>query len=168
MEITVRRFIIPLLLTLFTLLGYAQEYNKEHVGKIDRALLTSDPEFKKWFVLGYNEYQPKDSFVVRLRPLLLDKKIVVVMGTWCSDSQLDVPHLINLLDELEFDRTRIDIWGIDRKKTEPANILSKYEIKYVPTIIVYDKDGKEVARIVEKPEVTLEQDLIKLLSGETY
>ena len=163
-----RHFTLLVLFELFGLNLHAQEYNKEHVGKIDRALLTNDPEFKKWFVLGYNEYQPKDSFVVRLRPLLLDKKIVVVMGTWCSDSQLDVPHLINLLDELEFDRTRIDIWGIDRKKTEPANILSKYEIKYVPTIIVYDKDGKEIARIVEKPEVSLEQDLIKLLSGETY
>lgn len=168
MEITVRRFILPLLFALLGLTAYSQEYKKEHIGRIERKLLTDDAEFKKWFILGYNEYQPKDSFIVRLRPLLLDKKIVVVMGTWCSDSQLDVPHLINLLDEIEFDRTRIDIWGVDRNKTEPASILSKYEIKYVPTIIVFDKDGKEVARITEQPEVTIEQDLIKQLSGETY
>jgi thiol-disulfide isomerase/thioredoxin len=167
-EITVRHFFLHLLLALFSIAAYSQEYKKEHVGKIERQLLTEDPEFKKWFIVGYNEYQPKDSFIVRLRPLLIDKKIVVVMGTWCSDSQLDIPHLINLLDEVEFDRTRIDIWGVDRNKTSPADVLSKYEIKYVPTIIVFDKNGKEVARIVEKPEVTLEQDLIKLLSGETY
>lgn len=168
MEITVRHFILPLLFALIGLTAYSQEYKKEQVGKVDRALLTSDSEFKKWFVLGYNEYQPKDSFVVRLRPLLLNKKIVVVMGTWCSDSQLDIPHLINLLDEVEFERNRIEIWGIDRKKTEPADILSKYQIKYVPTIIVFDNEGKEVARITEKPEVTIEQDLIKQISGESY
>lgn len=163
-----QRFILPFLFALLGLTAYSQEYKKEHVGRIERSLLTDDTEFKKWFVLGYNEYQPKDSFIVRLRPLLRDKKIVVVMGTWCSDSQLDIPHLINLLDELEFDRTSIDIWGVDRNKTSPADVLSKYEVKYVPTIIVFDKNGKEVARIVEKPEVTLEQDLIKLLSGEIY
>ncbi len=146
----------------------AQKYEKEAIGRIERSTFTEDPEFKKWFIPGYNEYQPKDSFIVRLRPLLLDKRIVVVLGTWCSDSQLDVPHLINLLDEIEFDRTRIDFWGIDRKKTEPASIIAKYEIKKVPTIMVFDKEGKEVARIEEQPEVNLELDLIKLLSGEQY
>lgn len=146
----------------------AQKYEKEAIGRIERSTFTEDPEFKKWFILGYNEYQPKDSFVIRLRPLLLDKRIVVVLGTWCSDSQLDVPHLINLLDEIEFDRTRIDFWGVDKKKAEPASIIAKYGITKVPTIMVFDKEGKEVARIEEQPEVNLELDLIKLLSGEQY
>lgn len=146
----------------------AQQYEKEAIGRMERSTFTEDPEFKKWFILGYNEYQPKDSFIIRLRPLLLDKRIVVVLGTWCSDSQLDVPHLINLLDEIEFDRTRIEFWGVDKKKTEPASIISKYDIQMVPTIMVFDKNDKEVARIVEQPEISLELDLIKLLSGEQY
>lgn len=145
---------------------YAQKHDKEAVGKIERSTLTEDPEYKKWFVQGYNEYQPVDSLVIRLRPLLRNKKIVVVLGTWCSDSQLDVPHLINLLDEVEFERTELELWAIDRKKTEPANIISKYNIEFVPTIMVFDKEGKEVARIIEQPEVSLEADLIKLLLKE--
>lgn len=157
--------LLAILLLCTALSSSAQKFEKEYVGKMDRSQFTDDAEFKKWFTLGYNEYQPKDSFIIRLRPLLLDKRIVVVLGTWCSDSQLDVPHLVNLLDEIEFDREKIEFWAVNRNKTEPAAILDKYEIKYVPTIIVFDKDGKEVARIVEQPEVTLEQDLIKLLSG---
>lgn len=161
-----RQLFLAILLALASITAYTQKYEKEYVGKIERNLFTEDPEFKKWFVLGYNEYQPKDSLIVRLRPLLFDKKIVVVLGTWCSDSQLDVPHLVNLLDEIEFDRARVEFWGVDKNKTEPSPVISQYNIKLVPTIMVFDKEGKEVARIEEQPEVTLEQDLIKKLLGE--
>jgi thiol-disulfide isomerase/thioredoxin len=93
------------------------------------------------------------------------------MGTWCEDSQREFPVFIKLLDQIEFNFNNLTLVGVDEDKIVP-NLSEKEREKLnvfnVPTIIVYDKNGKEVNRFVEFPQQTLEEDLLKIFSGEDY
>jgi len=52
--------------------------------------------------------------------------------------------------------------GVDRQKKDPEGLAAQYDFQRIPTFIVL-QDGKEIGRIVERPEVSLEQDLAKIL-----
>ena len=50
----------------------------------------------------------------------------------------------------------------NRSKLDPEGLAAKYEFSRIPTFIVEQK-GKEIGRIVERPQVTLEADLVNIL-----
>jgi thiol-disulfide isomerase/thioredoxin len=84
------------------------------------------------------------------------------MGTWCSDSRREVPRFLRILDELNFNNELLTINYVDRKKESPEGDISSLDIKYVPTFIFY-KGGKEIGRIIETPQITLESDFKNIL-----
>jgi hypothetical protein len=55
--------------------------------------------------------------------------------------------------------------GVDHAKKEPADLLKRDDVRYLPTIIVR-RGGKEVGRIVETSPHGVEQDLLALLTGK--
>lgn len=93
-------------------------------------------------------------------------EVTVFLGTWCGDSEREVPRLWRALDEaggsVPF---QIHYIGVDRQKKEPAAPIANYEIEFVPTFIV-SRDGREVGRIVEQAPHGVERDLLALLSGQ--
>ncbi len=134
-------------------------------GTFERSLLEQDPDFKSWFEFRYNEYEVDTTL---LRDVIEDvQKIqyVVVAGTWCGDSKREIPHLLKILDNLHTARDRVRFYGVDRSKKSNDGSTDLFQIDRVPTIIVL-KDGKEIGRIVERPEETLEKDLVKILSPQ--
>ena len=51
---------------------------------------------------------------------------------------------------------------VGRDKKAEGTEVDLLDIKYVPTFIVY-RNGKEIGRIVESPQTTLEGDLKNIL-----
>lgn len=150
----------------------AQDLNKKHyddrleyeilVDYCDRSGLELDSEFKAYFSEEYKYYEPNQEVINSLGSKLNDFDITIVLGTWCGDSQYQVPCLFKVLDQLNYDEGKLTIIAVNRdKKTINADI-SDLNIKYVPTIIVYKK-GKEVGRIIESPNESLEEDLLKII-----
>lgn len=93
-------------------------------------------------------------------------EVTVFLGTWCGDSEREVPRLWRALDEAGGDVPfQIHYVGIDRQKKEPSAPIANYEIEFVPTFIV-SRDGREVGRIVEEAPHGVERDLLALLSGK--
>ena len=131
------------------------------IGPIDRAGFQME-EYKSWFDSTYQAYDPKDSILTLIRGKLENVSLQVFIGSWCSDSQRDVPALFRILDELETQTPALNMIAIDRSKTLPESELEGYDIEYVPTFIIY-RDTLELGRIVEVPEQTLEEDLLSLL-----
>jgi thiol-disulfide isomerase/thioredoxin len=117
-----------------------------------------------WFENTKQTYTPDDSVVQALRPYSRDLHFVVVLGTWCSDSQKQVPAFLKLTDALHIPDKHIELIGIDRQKRADTVDVASLRIEYVPTFIVFYK-GKEVGRIVEAPKVSLEQDLLEILQS---
>lgn len=51
---------------------------------------------------------------------------------------------------------------MDRSKKDPKGLSEKYKVSRIPTLILL-RDGKELCRVVEAPNETIEQDFAKVL-----
>ena len=90
------------------------------------------------------------------------------MGTWCPDSRREVPKLLKLLDDVNFKEKNLEIYSMDRSKSTENDYEEGLDIQRVPTIIFFDKNGKEVNRFVEFPQKTLEKDILKIVTEQPY
>lgn len=94
---------------------------------------------------------------------LVDKptKIMVFLGTWCPDSQRNVPPFINLIEAAANKNIEVEYIGVDRRKVDPDNLVADYSITRVPTFVVL-RNGEEIGRLTERPKNTVEKDLIEI------
>lgn len=136
------------------------------VGAIDPQDLREAP-FSSWFEAGYESYSPSPEILATIDEHIHDYDIKLYMGTWCSDSQRDVPKFLKLLELTDYDRDRLELIAVEGDKTLPNDAQKVDDIEYVPTII-FLKDGKEVNRFVEYPQVSLEKDIADIVSGAPY
>lgn len=136
------------------------------LGEINRQGLKMDA-FKDWYDSGYGEYEPDTETIQKLKPLMKDVDIVIFMGTWCEDSHEHLPNFFKVLDEVNYDESKIKMIAVDEEKVSPEKEIEEYKVIQVPTFIFY-RNGKEINRIVEYPIWGLEQDMLRILSGENY
>ena len=122
----------------------------------------SDSSFAKWFNPEYENYIPDSSAIEVLKDKMDKVDITLVTGTWCSDSQEEVPHFYKILDALNYPTDKITLIAVDRDKKTEGNEIEGLEIELSPTIIFYH-DNSEVGRIVERPTESLEKDMLKIL-----
>lgn len=154
------RQIFALLCCLFVLGATAQQrFNKVRTGNIRVLNFSSDAEMRQWFLPEYRAYEPNDTLLKKINNYLTGKQLVLVLGTWCSDSQREVPRWMKVLNRAGYDVEYMKIIGAGRSKKTPLHIVNKYHITNVPTLIVY-QNGKEVKRITESPKVSFEYDLL--------
>ncbi len=138
------------------------------IGPADREGLQQEPH-RYWFDPEYEAYVPEPAVVASLAAPLQRTELLVFLGTWCADSQREVPRLYKVLDAVSYPVSQLRLIGVDdhpdRYNQSPGGETKQWGIEYVPTIIVL-QDGKERGRIVEYPEDTLEKDLLRLLAKE--
>ena len=79
----------------------------------------------------------------------------VLFGTWCHDSQREIPKLLRILEDINLKPEKISLIGLDYDKNEPLNRGEMLGVKRTPTIIFY-KDEIEIGRIEETPKIMLE------------
>ena len=110
---------------------------------------------------NYEEYQPGNL----LDPALFrGVEIYMLFGTWCHDSKREVPRLLSLLNKLDVPENQINLIGLNFKKNDSQDRGKKFQIKKTPTF-VFLRNQKEIGRIVEMPEISLEADLLKILGS---
>lgn len=119
-------------------------------------------EFGVYFKSQYETYAPKEKTIEKLKTKINDYTIKIVYGTWCSDSKLQVPRFYKILDLTDFKKSQLEIIGVDRNKNALVVNIKDLNIELVPTFIVY-KYGKEVGRIIEIPEKSMEEDLLRII-----
>lgn len=163
---------LTLLFTMLIVGVTAQEINRLHfdsrlgeeilIDLCDRAGLEDDDLFGSFFKDGYSSYKPQKETIKKLKAKIKGFKLIIVMGSWCHDSQVQVPRFYKVLDQAKFRAKNIKVVAVDRNKRTIGYDISKLSISYVPTMILF-KDGKEVGRIVESPETSLEKDLLKII-----
>ncbi|MEP0355291.1 thioredoxin family protein [Paraglaciecola sp.] len=158
-----KRFLMALVLIISTgcsAINAADTTPADQVGAISASQLISDyPEFQSM----YNSYVPSDSELMAIKSIE-GKSLMVLFGTWCHDSEREVPRLLKLLDSAGIKLDELTLVGVDRNKQEPGNRHSQFELKYTPTIILLD-EGKEIGRIIEKPKVGLAKDLAMFVAN---
>jgi thiol-disulfide isomerase/thioredoxin len=134
------------------------------MGEVNWEGLTQQP-YAEWFKPNYLDYQVDAASLAAIDDKINDVEIVVFMGTWCEDSQLQVPQFYKILDHLGYDLHKMRVVAIDRE--EEGLIITpeaaEYKIEFVPTFIFY-RNGKELGRISEYPVKTIEKDMVAILT----
>jgi thiol-disulfide isomerase/thioredoxin len=136
------------------------------LGPINAAGLNQEP-YALWFEENSKAYTPDMTLIEEIKPLLKPCYVKVFMGSWCEDSQREVPALLKLLDLAEFDSSQLEIIAMTHDKDTPENYEADYQIEFIPTIMFF-KDGAELNRIVEYTQETLELDMLKILKQQAY
>ena len=77
-------------------------------------------------------------------------KLLVFSATWCGPCKAFKPTL------LELDQDRLEYIDID----ELPEIREDYNVQSVPTVILVDEDGDELARLVGGQTLSKLQDLL--------
>jgi thiol-disulfide isomerase/thioredoxin len=165
--------ILTAILMLFAMHSTAQSLNKKYqdatknklvmINQCTRDSVTNFPEFKAMYDSQYPAYTPDSTTISKLKPLVSDLKVTIVLGTWCGDSKLQVPHFLKVLDQLQMPENSITLICVDGHKKSENGLTDNLNIVRVPTFIV-TKNGKELGRIVESPKNTLEDDFLNIVS----
>ena len=122
-------------------------------------------DFNYWFQDEYDHYTiDLESLELIQSDLFSTIQIKIVMGTWCGDSQRELPRLIKILNHLEYNYENLSIIGVDKNKTAKGTEFDQLNIELVPTIIFY-VDNQEIGRIIESPAESLEKDIAGFISG---
>ena len=135
-------------------------------GKINRQNLI-DYKYSNWFVDEYDRYRVPDGWVKKNKKLLNNMSLKLFLGTWCEDSEREVPGMIKLLESSGFDFSKIDIYAVTEEKNTPENYEKDLNIINVPTLIFF-KNNKEINRFVEFPNISLAKDLENIIQGKEY
>ncbi|CAL6073115.1 Thioredoxin_domain-containing protein [Hexamita inflata] len=99
-------------------------------------------------------YEPNEEAIKVLNAK--EFELIVVHAPWCGDCVYTLPLVKKILSKTP--NVKVVDCLVDRQKHDPAGIAEKYQAKRIPTIIAL-QNGQEVARIIEFPEVTIEQDI---------
>lgn len=141
------------------------------LGEITKKGFTQN-SFDKWFTPNYEAYQPDEKIIKKLKRKLKKYTITVFMGTWCGDSKREVPKLYKILEAANFPESKLRVIGLNNGRKQykqgPNGEEKGMNIHRVPTVIVYNRKGKEVGRIVEHPVESLEADLLKICRKKSY
>lgn len=119
-------------------------------------------DFGEIFKAEYKDYQPDKKLVKKIKKQKSGLNIVIVLATWCPDSQEHVPHFFKIMDEAGISEKSVKVICVDGYKQCEGVGLDNYGIKKVPTFIFFRQE-KELGRIIEHPEGTLEEDILGII-----
>jgi hypothetical protein len=135
----------------------------QQLGSISHDAFFSVAELSNWFQMPYNNYTPKVDAIDKIASRKSELTFTIILGTWCSDSKDHVPAIIKMLDKAGVPVSSIQIYAVNEGKNDPPEVVRRYEVKHVPTLIVSKFNGSELGRVVESPEKSWEEDVARML-----
>jgi thiol-disulfide isomerase/thioredoxin len=143
-------------------------------------------QYGKNILSNYNNYEPKMGILEKINNFLKDKKeklkIVALGADWCPDCNINVPHMIKIVNSMNSDKVDLKIlYGVmvnalhkpgetiwHKKRSPPEAVDPKFDLKKIPTFYFFRENNDLIGIIVENPkwESTLEDDLIEILESK--
>jgi thiol-disulfide isomerase/thioredoxin len=143
------------------------EGEKMLLGKVSYTDFKNDSLFP-WMSENFKAYTPDSITLIELKKELTGVYIKAFMGTWCEDSQREVPHFYKILKSIGINEERIEMVAVSHDKDTPQGYEKEFDIAYVPTFIFY-KQEQEIGRFVEYTQTaTLEEDILTIITNKPY
>jgi thioredoxin 1 len=94
-----------------------------------------------------------------------DYRFKVWGGDWCGDCQRQLPAFAAALDAAGVPDDRIEDYPVTKGPDGKAGEgVDEYGIELIPTVVVEDADGAELARFVEDADVSIAEFLARELA----
>ncbi|GAB7008781.1 thioredoxin family protein [Halorubrum trueperi] len=94
-----------------------------------------------------------------------DYRFKVWGGDWCGDCQRQLPAFGAALAAAGVPDDRIADYPVTKGPDgKEGPLVDEYEIDRIPTVVVEDADGEEVARFVEEADVSIAEALARQLA----
>ncbi|MFY0697439.1 MAG: thioredoxin family protein [Balneola sp.] len=119
----------------------------------------------KIFDLYTERYKPDPEIIAKLNTIQDSVLVDVFMGMWCHDSKREIPAFFKIMESIDNPLITANYTALEYRRRGPKDIIKENNIKRTPTFIIY-KNGKEVGRIIEEVEVSMESDLYKIIFKE--
>ncbi|XOV81207.1 MAG: TlpA family protein disulfide reductase [Aestuariibacter sp.] len=127
-------------------------------GVVTKSAILGLPSFAR----NYEQYQPDEQQIQAMQSLS-NKALYVMFGSWCHDSEREVPRLLKLLDTSEVSNANVILIAVDRDKNDATGKSEELGLRYTPTFVVFSGET-EVARIIEKPQGDLATDFSRQIA----
>lgn len=161
--------IIPLLIGLMLCCAQNQlKPNRSSAPAPSRVILTAELTDQQLldqlssYRTGKAAYLPDNEAIAALQSLQSDIHIIIFLGTWCPDSEREVPRFLKIMEQAKGTPITYQLIGLDRSKRDAAGLAERFQIEFVPTFVVLHQN-EEIGRIVESASVSLEQDLVEII-----
>jgi len=149
------RLIIPLS---FSVLSCSSHQEIPLIGETSKEVLVANHQI---FQDNFNEYHISETDKTIIEQWPAGLHLDIFFGTWCHDSQREVPKVLRILQETN--KVSYQLIALDMYKSDPKELGESNKVKYTPTFIV-KLEGKEIGRIVERPEQSLVTDISAFIS----
>ncbi len=110
-------------------------------------------------------YQPDPEMLEVLAGLGEDIDVVAFFGTWCQICKEHLPALLSTIDHTGNPHLKLTLVALDESASEPADWIEACGVGYITPTFVVRVDKMEVGRIEEAPRVSVEADLVDILTG---
>jgi len=131
------------------------------IGPVERSAFQDS----SWYKENYSLYKPQATLIHQIDSLGAGDSILVVFGSWCSDSHIWVPMFLSIMDSTTMTH-KISFIAVPRSKGWRDQLTPGLNIEKVPTFIFY-YGGKEIGRIVEEPKGDIGENIVEILKGKT-
>lgn len=122
-----------------------------------------NPKVYPWFAWGINNYKPDTTRINQLKPLAKGLNVLVIAGSWCSDTQRDLPKFYKVAELIGLKTNQISLIMVDRDKKCSNIDIDIMQIKNIPAFIFY-YEGKEKGRIIENTILSMEADMVNIFN----
>ena len=121
-------------------------------------LLVGDTSTVQLFDAHPRFAQGYEAFGAKVLKLPDEVSVLLFFGTWCHDSEREVPRLVKLLETAGLSEDKLTLIALDYRKREPEGRAREFNVRFTPTAI-FLRAGEEVGRIVERPYTSLYEDI---------
>jgi thiol-disulfide isomerase/thioredoxin len=139
---------------------------------VEQYLDSLEEPFRERFLTRKQTYTLNQEAVNQLKKVADKYVIVAFSAEWCKDCAVNIPvlALISEATGLEvriFGGLKKDSLSHTRKWRIPPSPqeVETFQVDKIPLIIVFDKEGKDIGKIIENPreKPTLEEELVKII-----
>lgn len=118
-----------------------------------------------WYKENYSLYKPSKELVGQIDSLAVGDSLLIVFGSWCSDSHMWVPMVLSIMDSTVLSHN-ISFVAVPRSKGWRDQLTPGLNIEKVPTFIFYH-GAKEIGRIIEEPKGDLGESILAILRNKS-
>ncbi|NVK88168.1 MAG: thioredoxin family protein [Gammaproteobacteria bacterium] len=162
---TVEKFHLPSLALMSLLLFAATAAAERASNTATQGNITATEllEAHATFRSGFSAYQPATAELESLASIQQPITLWIVFGTWCHDSEREVPIVLKLLSAAANPNITVHLVSVEQDKQIPPALGVPFTIEYTPTLVLLDAQGKTMARWVEHPDSDWATDISQAL-----